>query len=132
MDRKEWHAEWHDRTALTAANLLARMSPVVGLCFEDVKLQQNLPWPGSSLHEVALAAMNGGNPYGNFSARAFDKDADFQFHLGRSGADFIVHGEGWNAYTGPSPSPLPTQTANGLGSSLAVVLAAASPLRPMP
>ncbi len=156
MDQKHWYLEWYDRTVryaqrtldpvrtvaitastpylttfdgqvavLTAASLLARMTPAVVLSFPDVTLLPELPWAGRSLHAVALAEMKAANPHAGYAIRSTE-EGDFHFHLGPDGADFVVHGAGWNAYVGPAPSPLfAVDETNGMGAALAVILASA-------
>lgn len=111
--------------ALVACNLLGRLSPSVHIAFADRLLHCNLPWTGRSLVEQARSAMFAANPFGVYSVRNL-RASDHRFHLGPTGADALVHGTGWNAYIGSSPSPLAaTEAATGIGAALAVILGAA-------
>ena len=108
---------------LTAANLLSRMSPSIILAFPDVPVHSALPWAGRSLHEIILSQMRAADPYGRFQARSFQA-SDYRFHLGPNGNNFVIHGLGWNAYLGPSPSPLlDIDDGNPFGAAFAVIVA---------
>src|SRR5205814_6498577 len=53
-------------------------------------------------------------------------DNDYRIHLGANGAAWVVHGSDWNAYVGPSPSPLlSAQTQDIFGAAFSVIIAAA-------
>lgn len=110
--------------ALTACNLLSRMTPSVAIAFEDVSIHSSLPWAGQSLHAVALGQMQGADLHGEFCVR--DTSAkDFHFHLGRAGGTINAHGSGWNAWFGTGASPLSDGEASNItGSCFAVILAA--------
>ena len=111
--------------ALVACNLLGRLSPSVQIGCSDIPIHPRLPWAGSSLVRHALQGMTAADPFGNYGARPL-ATGDFRFHLGPDGHETIVHGSGWNAYIGPSPSPLPPIKSDvGTGAALAVVLGAA-------
>jgi molybdopterin/thiamine biosynthesis adenylyltransferase len=108
---------------LTAANLLSRMSPSIVLAFPDAPVHPALPWPGHSLHELALMQMRSADPYAQFHTRAL-QHGDYRLHLGADGYDCAIHGMGWNAYVGPTPSPLPAaDDGNPFGAAFAVLLA---------
>jgi hypothetical protein len=109
---------------LTATNLLGRMTPSIALCFPDVPIHAALHWAGQSLHNVVLAQMRAADPHGQFTARNIEA-ADHVFHTGRDGAPSVVQGTGWDAYTGPGPSPLPdADDTNPFGAAFAAILAA--------
>ena len=110
--------------ALTAANLVGRITSSVTLAFPDVPLHPMLPWRGQSLRGLILSRMKAANPFGRYCIRDLESE-DFQFHLGFQGNGDVVHGSGWNAYVGPGPSPLPdNDDTNGFGAALAVIIAA--------
>jgi ThiF family len=110
--------------ALTACNLLSRMSPSIAIAFEDVLIHPSMPWAEQSLHAIALAQMQGADLHGQFHVRG-SRATDFRFHLGRAGGTINVHGSGWNAWFGTGVSPMPDgEESNGTGSCLAVILAA--------
>jgi hypothetical protein len=112
--------------ALVTANLLARMTPQITLAFKDVEIQKSIAvGSGKSLHEFALAEMSGADPYGFFDVGPCRAD-NYRLHLGSVGAEWIAHGSDWNAYVGPSPSPLPLRkTSNAFGAIFAAILAIA-------
>jgi hypothetical protein len=111
--------------ALVACNLLGRLSPSVQIGYPDMPIHARLPWAGRSLVGHALEGMTAANPFGNYGARPLAM-GDFRFHLGPDGHQAIVHGSGWNAYIGPTSSPLPPIKSDvGIGAALAVVLGAA-------
>ena len=108
---------------LTAANLLGRMSPSIALSFPDAPVHPALPWSNNSLHEVILAQMRAADPYGRFRVRA-TASTDYRLHFGPGGHSTTIHGAGWNAYVGPTPSPLPdVRDGNPLGAAFATVAA---------
>ena len=155
MDKEQWYIEWYDRTiryaqrrldpstpialtadksfiqsidgqiaVLTASNILSRMSPSVVLAFPDVGIVSCLPWSNMSLHQAALSGMRAANPHAHYPVRDLDP-GDFRFHVGPCGAEYLVHGTGWNAYVGPGPSPLvDVSETNGIGAALAVIIGA--------
>lgn len=112
-------------TLLVVANLLARMTPSVSLDIPDVPVVEPLPWTGEQLQDVALKHMEGADPYALFAIRP-RRDPDVMLHLGRSGADIVVHGSGWNFYIGPAPSPISQNaTHNPIGPGMAAIAAVA-------
>jgi hypothetical protein len=111
--------------ALVAGNLLGRLSPSVQIGYADIPIHPRLPWAGRSLVRHVVDGMTAANPFGTFGARPLTP-GDYRFHLGSDGSEAIVHGAGWNAYIGPTPSPLvPIRSDVGIGAALAVVLGAA-------
>ena len=109
---------------LTAGNLLSRMTPSVAISFPDAPLVPQLgSYSASTLRTLVLEQMQGADPFGRFEARP-PRPSDRVIHLGPDGAEVIAHGRGWNAYVGPSPSPLPgARCLNPIGPALASVLA---------
>jgi hypothetical protein len=85
--------------ALVASNLLGRVSSSVQIGYSDVSFHPRLPWAGSSLVKYAIEGMRTADPFGKYGARPLAA-GDFRFHLGPDGHETIVHGSGWNAYTG--------------------------------
>lgn len=110
---------------LTAANLLSSMSPSVAVSFQDAPVHPALPWRKGSLHDLILAQMRAADPYGKYEARPVAM-TDYRMHFGSEGAhSTIIHGSGWNAYLGPSPSPLQeSEDTNPFGAAFAAVIAA--------
>ena len=108
---------------LTAVNLLGRMSPSVALNIPDIPTHDRLPWRNRSLQEVVLSGMWAADPFGRFCLRP-PRSTDYRLHLGRSGHDWVAHGIGWNAFIGPSPSPLrDDHHENLIGATLSAILA---------
>lgn len=110
--------------AVVLANLLGRMTPNLFLSFADVPLHPGISAHGKSLHGFILNLLAAADPYGSFAVRSARAE-DYTFHLGRDGHEWIVHGCGWNAYVGPSPSPLPEHEGNAFGAGFAAITAAA-------
>lgn len=109
---------------LTAANLLGRMSPSIALDIPRVPMVAPLPWADHDLQEFVLDQLYSSDPCGRFWLRP-PKEDDCLVHLGPSGSGVLVHGEGWHAYLGPGPSPLPlAHNPNPVGPALAAILAA--------
>jgi len=111
--------------AIVAANLLARMTPVVAFDVPDSDILPPLPWVGTQLRnrlgEIAFAA----DPAGLFEMRG-GRDGDYILSLGRNHSAATVHGSGWNAFIGPGASPLPdSDQANPIGPALAAIIAVA-------
>lgn len=114
---------------LVAANLFGRMTPALALDIPTVPIVEPLPWAGADLRAFVLAQLFAADPFGNFACRGARHD-DFLLHLGRAGAQEIVHGSGWNVYAGPSPSILTDDdTANPIGPAMAAILAGAEAFR---
>ena len=90
---------------ITAANLLARMTEVVVLDFPDTSVVAGLPWTGQSLKSVITAMIKGANPFAVVMCDTAPARA-YQVNLGAHQGKWLAHGVGWNAYVGPSPSPL--------------------------
>ncbi|HZK98324.1 MAG TPA: ThiF family adenylyltransferase [Caulobacteraceae bacterium] len=115
---------------ITLANLLSRMSPSLSLGFPDVALDPALPFQAQGLHAFVLGEMRGADPFGRFEARAL-RPGDYAVHLGPEGPGWITHGSGWNAYIGPSSSPLPPAgSGNPFGAAFAAIMAAAAIFNP--
>lgn len=111
--------------ALVLCNLLGRMTPSVAVDLPDERLVSPLPWAGQPLADFALATMQASDPHGRFVRRT-PQDGDFILYIGPAGPGQIVHGTGWDAWTGSKKSPLKPATApNPFGAGLAAVLASA-------
>lgn len=122
------HAARYDGqvAVLTAANLLARMTPAVALDIPRVPIVAPLPWAGRDLQDYVMETMFKADPYGKFTCRAGRKD-DYPIQLAPDGAPIVAHGSGWNIYVGPAPSPLPeTLAPNPIGPAMAAIVAAAA------
>ena len=109
---------------ITAANLLARMTPSVSIEGPDVEIVPPLPWAGRRLRQLLTEIMFGADPAGYFQLRS-ERPGDYVLSLGATGMP-TVHGSGWNAYIGRGPSPLsPSDDQNPVGPALAVIAAVA-------
>lgn len=128
-DRK-YAAQYDGQVAiLTAANLLGRMSPAIRLDVPEVPIVPQLPYAGTRLSEAILHSLYEADPHGKFITGQ-SVEGDYIVHLGRNGAQTITHGSGWNAYCGPSPSPLTNdQSFNPIGPSMAAIVAASEAFR---
>ena len=114
---------------LTAANLLGRMSPAVALDIPQVPMVPPLSWLGSTLPEIVFDRLFQADPYGKFRRRP-PRERDYVIHLGKTGAASLVHGSGWNIYSGRGPSPLvDDETVNPIGPAMAAILAASEAFR---
>ncbi len=125
------HAAGYDGqvAVLTAANLLARMTPAVALDVPRVPIVAPLPWAGHDLREHLLGLVFKADPFGKFVCRPF-REGDYAIQLAPDGAPAVAHGSGWNIYLGPPPSPLPSAAApNPIGPAMAAILAAAAAFR---
>jgi molybdopterin/thiamine biosynthesis adenylyltransferase len=111
--------------ALVGCNLLSRMTPSVALWLPDVAISEPLPWRGESLRERALKTMRDADAGAQFECRT-PEAGDIVLHIGPGGADYIVHGTGWDAWIGTGPSPLKAAPVpNPFGAGLAAILAVA-------
>jgi len=122
------HAARYDGqvAVLTAANLLARMTPAVALDIPRVPIVAPLPWAGHDLRDYVLGMMLKADPYGKFVCRPTYED-DYPIQLAPDGAPVVAHGSGWNIYLGPAPSPLAVAIApNPIGPAMAAILAVAA------
>ena len=128
-DRK-YAAQYDGQVAiLTAANLLGRMSPAIRLDIPEVPVVPQLPCAGTCLPEAILHSLYEADPHGKFIIGQY-LEGDYIVHLGRSGSPTITHGSGWNAYCGPSPSPLnDDHSFNPIGPSMAAIIAASEAFR---
>ena len=102
------------------------MTPSVAISVPDTTLLAPLPWAGQPLHEFLLTQMRAADPEGRFAIRP-PMDGDVILRLGPMGDGNVAHGRGWDAYLGPSPSPLSTNNSrpNPFGAALSAVLAVA-------
>ena len=110
--------------AVTAASLFGRMSTSVSLEVNPVPVLAPLPWEGEKLDVVAMRTLKAADPYGCYEHRP-PQTGDFRLVLGPDGDGLVVHGSGWNAYSGREPSPVPqSDELNPFGAAFAVVAAA--------
>ena len=126
----DYVASYDGQVALiTAANLLGRMSPSIAFHFPSIKIVNSLPDAGRELTDFLSEKLYGADPFGRFTFRK-PKDEDYVIYLGKTGASRVVHGSGWNAYCGDSPSPIRKDVSiNPIGPALAVVLAVSQAFR---
>ena len=111
--------------ALTAASLFGRMSTSVAISAPTLPLVEPLPWTGATLDELMMRTLREAEPYGRHERRSARHD-DLRLVVGPRGDGLIMHGSGWGAYRGPSPSPLvESAEPNPFGAAFAVVAAAA-------
>lgn len=105
------------------------MSPSVALALPDVPILPPLPWAGQSLSDIAVALMRAADPDGRFCRRE-PQNTDVHLYIGADGPGYLVHGVGWDSYTGCAPSPMHLSRRDGegenpFGAALASVLAVA-------
>ena len=127
---REYATRYDGQVAIqTAANLLGRMSPAIGLDIPEVSIAPSLVESEEPLTEFLIRSMYEADPYGKFTRRKY-RNGDYVIRLGRSGANHVVHGSGWNAYLGPSPSPLMDDNSiNPIGPAMAAIIAASEAFR---
>lgn len=110
--------------AITAASLFGRMTKSVGYSAPPVSIVDPLPWAGSALDAFVMRTLEDSHPMGSYEHRPA-KQNDIRVVIGSDGEGLVAHGSGWNAYCGPSPSPIPeTVESNPYGAAFAIVLAA--------
>ena len=127
---REYAARYNGQVAiLTAANLLGRMSPAICLDLPEVPIVPQLPGAGTCLPKTILRSLYEADPYGKFTTGQ-QFEADYVVRLGRDGSQAVAHGSGWNAYCGPSPSPITDeQSFNPIGPAMAAIIAASEAFR---
>ena len=127
---REYATRYDGQVAIqTAANLLGRMSPAIGLDIPEVSIAPPLAESEEPLTEYLIRSMYEADPYGRFARRQY-RNGDYVIRLGRSGANHVVHGSGWSAYLGPSPSPLiDDNSINPIGPAMAAIIAASEAFR---
>jgi hypothetical protein len=112
----------------TAANLLGRMTPSITIDLPSqtgLDVVPPLPGAGRALGEVMLERMQPLDPYNQFHLGCARPD-DVLVQIGREGTGPVIHGSGWGAYVGPSPSPLPRSAEpNPFGPGFAAIIAMA-------
>ena len=109
--------------AIVATNLLARMTPSVALSIPDIDVAPPLPWAGMKLRRLLLEIAFAADPFGRFEERHL-RNGDYSLYFGRESSPATVHGSGWNAFVGPSTSPVPDSVQiNPVGPALAVITA---------
>lgn len=109
---------------ITAANILSRMTPSLALDIPEVKIVASLPWAGILLRDFVFENICHNDPHNHFVLRKA-RSSDFVLHIGRRGGPVNVHGSGWNAFVGNSPSPVITSPdPNPVGPAFASIIAA--------
>ena len=110
--------------ALTAVSLLGRMSKSVAIDVPPVRALLPLPWASSRLDNIVMCTLQNAHPNGIYEQRK-PRRGDRRLAIGPRGHGLIVHGCGWGAYCGGSPSPItPSDEANPFGAVFAVIVAA--------
>jgi len=112
---------------ISAANMLARMTPSVVVDAPAVKVVSPLPWAGHELGELILGVMGKCDPGGRFELRS-EVMGDYVVHLGvgQEVRGLVAHGAGWKAYLGAGPSPVPqSRGPNPFGAAFSAVMAVA-------
>jgi len=116
---------------LTAANLIARMTPSLAIAVPDgMKIRDPLPWAGRSLSDVLFEQLFAATPAdegGRFMARApMANDVAITFGPRAVPGAALVHGCGWNSYFGAQSSPVrASDIANPCGPAFAAILCGA-------
>ena len=114
---------------LTAANLLGRMSPAVALDIPQVPMVPPCLGLAPLFQRLFLIGFSKPTPMES-SAAARRGNVTTSIHLGKTGAASLVHGSGWNIYSGRGPSPLvDDETVNPIGPAMAAILAASEAFR---
>lgn len=110
---------------LTAANLLGRTTPSVALDIPELPVVSALPWAGSNLRDLVITKLHEADPHGGFQCRP-SQEGDYVIDVGSPSGSTVIHGSGWDAYVGRTPSPIgPTDQANPIGPALAAIIAVA-------
>jgi hypothetical protein len=101
------------------------MTPAVAFDVPDVDIAAPLPWAGGKLSDRPSEITFAADPAGAFEVRG-THDGDYILTFGKSRSAATVHGSGWNAFIGPSISPLPDSAErNPIGPALASIVAVA-------
>jgi len=109
--------------AITAINLLARMTPALVLNIPETKIVAPLPAAGASLLHSLIELASSADPHANFTVRP-PRASDYVLNLSRGPAPNLVHGSGWYAFIGSGVSPLPESgVPNPIGPALAAIVA---------
>jgi hypothetical protein len=122
---KDYASRYDGQVALiTAVSLFSRMTPSVFLDVPVIQVVPGLPWRGLSLRDVAMEIMKYADPFAPFDCRA-EMSGDYIVRLSSTGKNRIVHGSGWNIYTGYGDSPiLNSNDLNPVGPALSVIIEA--------
>ena len=111
--------------AVTAASILARMTKSVATQVPPEPVSDLLPWQGKTLNEVVSQTLADTHQYGQYVTRETEP-GDLRVFIGPNGNGIVVHGIGWDAYSGTGSSPLDTQDdQNPFGAAFAAIMAAA-------
>jgi len=111
---------------LVLGELMSRMVRRIVLDFDEINFVPQFGGPLiGSLQRYMLDRMYAAAPFGTFAISPTEDD-DYVISVGDTGGAWIIAGSDWDAYVGPSPSPLsPATTDNIFGICLAVVTAIA-------
>ena len=111
--------------AVTAASILGRMAKSVAIKVPPEPVSHLLPWKGETLNEVVSQTLADTHQYGQYVSREAEP-GDLRVFIGPDGEGIVVHGIGWDAYSGTGNSPLDSQDdQNPFGAAFAAIMAAA-------
>ena len=111
--------------AVTAASILGRMAKSVATQVPPEPVSHLLPWKGKTLNEAVSQTLADTHQYGQYVSREAEQ-GDLRVFIGPDGKGIVVHGIGWDAYSGTSSSHLDSQDdQNPFGAAFAAILAAA-------
>ena len=111
--------------AVTAASILGRMAKSVAIHVPPEPVSHLLPWKGETLNEAVRQTLADTHQYGQYVSREAEQ-GDLRVFIGPDGEGIVVHGIGWDAYSGTGNSPLDSQdNQNPFGAAFAAIMAAA-------
>ena len=111
--------------AVTAASIFGRMSKSVATQVPNTTISSLLPWKGRTLDGVVRQTLAEAHQYGQYESRG-PIPGDCRVFIGPKGDGIVVHGSGWEAYSGTGQSPLSSQNhQNPFGAAFAAIMAAA-------
>ena len=111
--------------AVTAASILGRMAKSVATQVPPEPVSHLLPWKGETLNEAISQTLADTHQYGQYVSREAEQ-GDLRVFIGPDGEGIVVHGIGWDAYSGTGSSPLESQDdQNPFGAAFAAIMAAA-------
>lgn len=111
--------------AIVLSSLLTRLTTNIGFSIPQVELSPLLPFSSESIAEYVLNRARRVYPEADFREDS-GEDADFVFTVGSSGGGCIVHGNGWEGFSGVSDSPITHSDAiNPIGPAMSAIVAVA-------
>ena len=111
--------------AVTAASILGRMTKSIATQVPPATISSLLPWKERTLYDVVHQTLAEAHQYGQHVSRG-PMPGDRRVFIGPKGDGIVVHGSGWEAYSGTGQSPLSSHNhQNPFGAAFAAIMAAA-------